>query len=647
MRLIKIGLTNIDTTVGAFKTNTDKILEKMEELALQKCTIGCFQEQTIAGYPAEDLVQWKSFILKQRKQLNRILEKSSKLKFATVFILGLIVENNGNLYNCAAVICDGRIIGIVPKEKLPNYNVFYEGRVFSKGTPNKLEFIENNIPFGDIILKFPFGILATEVCADGWSPDGPARRRCFSGAEIVINISASPWRADIENARHSMISSRAYDNQATIAYTNQYGGNDSLVFDGGGFINQNGSDILRTKRWQEGIEYSVVDLDTTSRRRLENNIWREDCANFLQNNATTHVIESKYGQEANHKTYEYPRPANNNFFIPLEKKINTKEQYFNNLIQAMVTGLDGFYKKRGIYKKIGIALSGGKDSALTLIIACLFAKKKFKHLKDQKETIKNFINCFSMPSQFNSKETKSIATQLAKELCVNFQEKSIEEDMMRQLKITESMLDKDEKNKVRKTTTMHNIQARIRGERMQNWANGASAMWLQSGNMSEKAVGYTTVGGDMMGAFSLIGNLPKTVIIELLAYLNKSLNLESVKRLLKTQASAELEEGQMDEKDLMPFPILDACIHLFIEEKKNSEQVYEILNSMWSDAELKKIYKDYKPGMLRKWVKKFIKLFPKSIYKWEQAPQSIRLGKLDLDRSRALQLPVVLSDEWL
>jgi len=649
MRLIKIGLSNIDTAVGALKTNTDKILEHMEDMASQKCTIGCFCEQTIVGYPTEDLVQWKSFVQKQRKQLNRVLEKSLKIKFMTAFVLGLIVENDGNLYNCAAVICNGRIIGIVPKEKLPNYNIFYEGRVFSKGISNKLGYLEDNIPFGDMIFRFPFGTIATEVCEDGWSPDGPARRRCFSGAEIIINISASPWRANILNTRHEMISTRAYDNQATIAYVNQYGGNDSLVFDGGGFINQNGREVLQANRWQEGISSQIVDLDTTNRLRLENNIWREEYAQFQKNNNSIHIAETKFGQNTNHKTYKYPKPQNNNFFIPQEKSFNLQNQYFNDLIQALITGLDGFYSKRGVYEKIGIALSGGKDSALTLIIACLFAKKKFKNLKnkEQKNAIKNFITCFSMPSQFNTKETKNIAKLLCKELGVNFQEISIESDIERELKDVKLMLNTKEKEKLHKTTTAQNIQARIRGEKMQNWANGASAMWLQSGNMSEKAVGYTTVGGDMMGAFSIIGNLPKTVIIALLAHINKSLGLESIKKLLKTKASAELEKEQMDEKDLMPFPVLDACIHLFIEEKMNKEEVYDALISMWSDAELKKIYPDYRPGMLRKWLKKFIKLFPKSIYKWEQSPQSIHLGKLELDRSRALQLPVVQSGEWM
>jgi len=649
MRLIKIGLANINTTVGAFKTNTDKIIKNMEELATQKCTIGCFSEQTIAGYPCEDLVQWESFVAKQRKQLNRILQVGHTFKFMTVFVLGLITEYNGNLYNCAAVICNGKIIGIVPKEKLPNYNVFYEGRVFSKGIPNKLSYIEKNIPFGDLIFRFPFGILATEVCEDGWSPNGPARRRTFSGAEVIVNISASPWRTDIENTRREMLATRAYDNQTTITYSNQYGGNDALVFDGGGFINQNGREILQAPRWQEGITTQIIDLDETDRLRQENNIWQEEYQQFNQQNQPVHIVESKYGQIAKHKTYQYPTPTNKNFFLPEEKIVNKQEQYFNNLIQAMITGLDGFYNKRGVYKKIGIALSGGKDSALTLIIACLFAKKQFKKLKpaEQKKKIKNFINCFSLPSQFNTKKTKDIAKQLASELGVSFQEISIENDFKRELEATKKMLTKTENQKLAKTTTIHNIQARIRGEKMQNWANGASAIWLQSGNMSEKAVGYTTVGGDMMGAFSIIGNLPKTIIIALLQHINKSLDLESIKLLLKTPASAELEKNQTDEQDLMPFPVLDACIHLFCEEKKSHDEIYEILKSMWSDKELNKMYKGYKPSMLRKWVKKFFQLFSKSIYKWEQAPQAIHLGKLDLDRSRALQLPVVQSNEWL
>ena len=195
--------------------------------------------------------------------------------------------------------------------------------------------------------------------------------------------------------------------------------------------------------------------------------------------------------------------------------------------------------------------------------------------------------------------------------------------------------------------TKQNIQARLRAIRMWNWANSARAMWLQTGNMSEKAVGYTTVGGDLMGAYSLIGNLPKTTIIALLHDLQSKLKFNSLQTLLATKASAELAFDQEDERDLMPFPVLDACFALFAGEKLLPVDVYRKIRARFTDEELKAMAPDYKPEMLKAWVKRFVVMFIKSIFKWVQAPQAVHLLPLDLDRERAMQLPVVQSLEWL
>lgn len=173
---------------------------------------------------------------------------------------------------------------------------------------------------------------------------------------------------------------------------------------------------------------------------------------------------------------------------------------------------------------------------------------------------------------------------------------------------------------------------------MLNWANAANAMWLQTGNMSEKAVGYTTVGGDLMGDYSLIGNLPKTIALALLAYLNKKLKLKSVEQILKNKPSAELEPNQEDEKDLMPYAVLDTCLGLFFELKLDKKQIY---------AKIKELFPQYKSQEIKNWVEKFLKLTRNAIYKWELSPQSAHLNNLNLDRSRALQLPVIQSSEWL
>ncbi|MDP3727794.1 MAG: NAD(+) synthase [bacterium] len=650
MRLIKIGIANVDPTVGALRANTNRSIAMARAMAAEECTIAAFSEQAIGGYPAEDLVQWSSFVSRQWEELKRFARETRAEReggHPTVFVLGLTVEHGGHLYNAAAIVCDGRILGIVPKEKLPTYGVFYERRTFSAGAPGMAAEV-NGVPFGDFVFKLPFGTMAVEVCEDLWSADGPLKRRAYSGAEISVNISASPWRAGIVATRREMISTRAADNCITVVYANQAGGNDSLVFDGGGFVNQVGRMILDAPRWREGYATTVVDLDRTLCLRRENTTWRADCEEYLRTSRPVPVVIAADGPLPDLSGYRYPMPAYDSFFMPPDAPApNLREEYFQDLIEAMTAGLKGFFEKSGIFDHIGVALSGGKDSALTLIIARLYAERRFSHLPEEERAaaIKDFIHAISMPYVYSSETTKYLARRLAEELGVTFVELPIENEILVGTSTLERLA-----NHLDLTITpiaAQNLQARTRGKIMWQWSNMARGLWLQTGNMSERAVGYTTVGGDLMGAYSLIGNLPKTVIIALLGYLAEHHPWPAVKELLATKSSAELAPGQEDERELMPFPVLDACYALFVGEKLSPREVYRVLRSMWSDDELAAMYPGFEPPLLKEWVQKFIRLFRSSIFKWVQAPETVHLGSLDLDRERALQLPVVQSPEWL
>lgn len=185
--------------------------------------------------------------------------------------------------------------------------------------------------------------------------------------------------------------------------------------------------------------------------------------------------------------------------------------------------------------------------------------------------------------------------------------------------------------------TRQNVQARLRAERMWSWTNSARGLFLQTSNMSEKAVGYTTIGGDMEGALSIIANVPKTVVNYLLDYLLESTGSEAIRATLKKPPSAELADDQEDERDLMPFPVLDACFALYAGEKLDPGEVLHVLLTMFPEEPKERV---------AAWAAKFARLFTQSIYKWVQAPLCIHVGNLDLDRERALQLPVVQHREW-
>src|SRR5688572_7847400 len=179
MRLIQIAIANVNPTVGAVRSNVDRMLAVAREMGAAEVTLACFSEQCVGGYPPEDLVQWRAFLECQREELERFARETAD--FPTVFVAGITVTVGGQIFNCAAVVHRGEILGFVPKEKLPTYNVFYEARTLSRGQAG-LALDAAGIPLGDYLFDFDFGTIAVEVCEDVWSPDGPMRRRSYSGA---------------------------------------------------------------------------------------------------------------------------------------------------------------------------------------------------------------------------------------------------------------------------------------------------------------------------------------------------------------------------------------------------------------------------------------------------------------------------------
>ncbi|WP_437609052.1 NAD(+) synthase [Sorangium sp. So ce834] len=636
MRLVKIGIANVNATVGAVRSNTDRCLALARSMARDDVTLAVFPEQVIGGYASEDLVQWPAFIASQQRELRRFAEETASLR--TVFVIGVTVGVGGDLFNAGAIVHAGQVLAFSPKEKLPTYNIFYEARTFSRGMPF-MELDADGVICGDRILAFDFGTIAVEVCEDIWSPDGPMRRRCYAGAEIICNISASPFRAGVTGTRREMIATRAADNQCTIAYANLVGGNDGLVFDGGGFINQNGRPMLEAPRFREGYAAAVVDLDRTTRCRREASTWRSDLEEFRR--ASPHMVEvlRAPGQTADRSRLAYPAPPPGTTpFLPSAAlpAISARDELLDDFYEVLALGVADYYRKIGAFKGIGLALSGGRDSLLTLLVAWRAVQLLHPGLEGEalRAQMKASLHAFFMPSRYSSDATHRAAAQIADDLGASFAVIPIEDAFPRELEAAQAMVGEG-----RQLTelTRQNVQARIRGGRMWNWANTSGALFLQTGNMSEKALGYTTVGGDLEGAFSVIANLPKTVVIALIERLSQRFGFKGIQQTLATTAGPELAENQSGEAELMPFEVLDACLYLYGAEKLAADELAAALPSLFPDKD---------PAALRAWAEKFATLFSRSIFKWVQAPIAIHLGSLDLDRERALQLPVVQRTEW-
>ena len=638
MRLVKIGLGSVNATVGAVRSNTDRCIALAHAMAKDDVTVGVFPEQVIGGYATEDLVQWRGFVESQRRELARFAEETAGLK--AVLAIGLTLGVGGELFNAAALVHRGKILAFTPKEKLPTYNIFYEARTLSRGSPY-MRLDAAGVPCGDFVFRFDFGMVALEVCEDIWSPDGPMRRRSYSGAELVLNLSASPFRAGVADTRREMVATRAADNQVTIAYANMVGGNDGLVFDGGGYINQNGRPMLDAPRFREGFSAGVVDLDRTTRGRREASTWRSDLEAFRREQRFVEEIQVAE-PTPDRSGLKYPAPSSagpTSFFLPPagEVLVSPRKRLLDEFYEALALGVADYFRKIGAFKSIGLALSGGRDSLLTMLVAWRAIQLIHPGLEGEELRAKvgEMLTAFYMPTRFSSDATKGAAAQIANDLGANFMVVPIEEAFSRELDAARTML--GEGGPQPTAITEQNVQARIRGTRMWNWSNTSRALFLQTGNMSEKALGYTTVGGDLEGAFSVIANVPKTVVMALLDRLLERYGFEGIRMTLDTTAGPELAANQSGEAELMPFEVLDACLYLYGAEKLATDEVARALPALFPDRDAKQ---------LAVWAEKFARLFTQSIFKWVQSPLAIHIGALDLDRERALQLPVVQRTEW-
>jgi NAD+ synthase (glutamine-hydrolysing) len=422
----------------------------------------------------------------------------------------------------------------------------------------------------------------------------------------------------------------------TLAYSNAVGAQDGFIYDGGGCVFQNGRRELLAPRFREGFASCVVDLDRTRRLRTENTTWRHDCEGFLEEALPVGVLASE-APVADSTGLAYPFPAERSFFLPpvATDRERTRMRVLDDLYDAIALGAKDYFNKTGCFSRFGVALSGGRDSLLTLLIAWRAVQMLTEHESgdDLRAATRRLVQAFYMPSRYSTDGTRNAATVICDEIGVDLCTLSIDDAFDRELDATREMLGGADPTEL----TEQNIQARIRAQRMWNWSNSSGALFLQTGDMSEKAVGYTTIGGDLEGALSVIANVPKTVVVALLERLLDRYGFEGIRQALATDPGPELAHQQEAEAELMPFAVLDACLYLYAGEKLSPAEIQQALTA---------IFPEHAADTLGAWAQRFARLFTRSIYKWVQSPLSLHVGSLDLDRERALQLPVVQRNEW-
>ena len=577
MRQLRIGMAQVNTTVGDFRGNTRKILETIAEAKALGIDLLTFPELAICGYPPEDLLFKPQFIAENLRALDKVIGHSSGLAIVVGFI-----DAKEDIYNAATIIHDGKLAGIYHKIYLPNYGVFDENRYFQAGS---------EIPVY-IIAGVGVGI---NICEDIWYEAGPATVQAYSGAEVIVNISASPYHAGKGSARQRMLGTRASDNVAIVAYNNLVGGQDELVFDGNSMmLNEKGELTARGKQFAEDLVVADLDIEAVFRTRLHDPRWRRETLLEEKRCPATKIVIS--GAPATR-----PRPS-----LP-PKQLQVRDLP-GEIYDALVLGTRDYIHKNG-FKKVLIGLSGGIDSSLVTAIAVDALDKT------------NVVGV-AMPSEYSSPGSLSDAKLLARNLGIKLMTIPIAQVFQAYLAILTEAFKRTDPD-----ATEENIQARIRGNILMALSNKFGWLVLTTGNKSEMATGYTTLYGDMAGGFAVIKDVPKTMAYKLAEYRNSLAGYALLPSTIIDKApSAELRPEQKDTDTLPPYDQLDPILTAYVEEDKSIEQITGL-------------------GFDQETVKKAARLVDGSEYKRRQAPPGIKITPRAFGRDR--RLPVTNQfKEW-
>lgn len=533
MSVIRIALAQINPTVGDFAANTAKIIADIDRARSAGADLVAFPELAIPGYPPEDLLLKPQFIAANLQALEEIVSASTGI----IAIVGF-VDRTSDIHNAAAVICDGALHAIYHKIFLPNYGVFDEYRYFKAGASAQV-FNHRDVLFG------------VNICEDIWYPGGPTRLQALAGAQLVINISSSPYYAGKWRDRERMLQTRAEDNAVAVAYVNVVGGQDELVFDGQSLvIDERGKTIARGHAFEEDLILAEINVERVfierlhDPRRRQERFDKTDESIAIERIALPDSGNAAKGQRA--KTLAEVSP-------PVEPLGRVEEVY-----RALVVGTRDYVRKNG-FKSVVIGLSGGIDSALTACIAV-------DALEAQQ------VTCVFMPTRYSSSESARDAAELAKNLGVAYQVIPIEQTYDKYLAMLRPAFGDS-----RVGVSEENIQARIRGNILMALSNKSGkfgALVLSTGNKSEVSVGYCTLYGDMAGGFAILKDVPKTMVYTLSEYRNHRQDRPVIPEYIITRPpSAELRDNQKDTDSLPPYDVLDAILERYVEDDLSVDSI--------------------------------------------------------------------------
>lgn len=568
MRSFRLALAQINSTVGDLQGNVRKILDYIDHARDLTADLVAFPETAITGYPAEDLMHKPAFLRDNLAALQQVVQASKEIAVVVGF-----VDTDGDIFNAAAIANNGKLAGVYHKIHLPTYGVFDEDRYFRRGETYPVY----------IIAGAP---IAINICEDAWYPLEPTQIQREAGAEILVNINASPYHSGKQLDRERMMATRASDNKIYAGYLNAVGGQDELVFDGASMIfNPEGQILAKGASFEEELLVSDLDLDALLHSRLKYPRMRTGTA---QGRGEV-VMVSEYQEKSRPRLKPHPTPT------PL---CPAAEIY-----QALVTGCRDYVVKNG-FCKVLIGLSGGIDSALTACIATDALGKE------------NVLGV-TMPSRYSSRGSIDDSVLLSKNLGIEIWTIPIEP--------AHSAFQNMLKNPFAGTVAgvaEENIQARIRGNVLMAISNKFNWLVLTTGNKSEMAMGYATLYGDMAGGFAVLKDVPKTMVYELCRWRNANKLPVNVvpNNIITKPPSAELKPNQKDADSLPAYDVLDQILKAYVEEDLDYGEIITL---------------GFDPSL----VQRTIATVDRNEYKRRQSPPGIKITAKAFGRDR--RLPIV------
>ena len=561
MPRLRLVACQLNTVVGDLDGNADRIVRALGHAERAGGDLAIFPELAVTGYPPEDLLSRPGFIADNLAAVDRVVAATGACAAAFGFV---DIDRDGRLFNAAALSVNGALVGTYHKRLLPNYSVFDEQRWFAPGTEPYTRYVIGGVPVG------------VSVCEDLWFAAGPVADQGRAGAKLVVNLNASPYSIGRRDDRLAVLTQRVTESGCAIAYVNQVGGQDELVFDGASLVmGPTGQIVAAARQYVE--EALVVDLDLEGEEPAAGGPGERVMVSAVSRSAA-----------------DGSPPAETGTLAPVLDPV--REVY-----EALVLGTGDYVRKNGFSDAV-IGLSGGIDSSLVAAIAvdALGA---------------DHVHGVAMPSRYSSSGSIDDAYSLATKLGIDIQTAPIDQAHRAMAGLVAPLVGGEPLG-----LTDENLQSRIRGVLLMGLSNENGWIVLTTGNKSEMATGYSTLYGDSAGGFAVIKDVPKTLVYELCRDLNRRVGTDLIPEAVLTKPpSAELRPEQRDDESLPPYEVLDPVLAGYVESDRSAEDLVE---------------EGFDPDV----VDQVISLVDRAEYKRRQMPPGVRITAKAFGKDRRMPI---------